>query len=173
MRKNRLQSSRYVLPATEKAWVPKWISDAMNQSTKYVHGGIKRHGIRAAQLVEDAGLTIILFATLIASGIEIHHMWVQKSVLLQDLLLMFIYVETVTMVKVYWQSGKLPVRMPLYIAIVAIARYMIIDVKDMEALRVVAVSSSILVIAAAVLLVRWGHLKLPYPQGRDYEHDIE
>lgn len=145
----------------------------MNQPSQIVHSGIRKQGIRIARLVEDAGLAIILFATLVASGIEIHHMWVQKNVMLQDLLLMFIYVETVTMVKVYWESGKLPVRMPLYIAIVAIARYLIIDVKDMEAVRVIAIATSILVIAFAVLAVRWGHVKLPYPTGRGDEADTE
>ncbi len=145
----------------------------MTDPTQHVHSDIRRHGIRVARLVEDAGLSIILLATLVAGGIEIHHMWVQRNVMLTDLLLMFIYVETVTMVKVYWESGKLPVRMPLYIAIVAIARYLIIDIKDMDALRVIAISSSILVIAIAVLIVRWGHVKLPYPSRRETERDSE
>ena len=145
----------------------------MNRTPENVHSGIRQHGIRVARLVEDAGLSIILLATLVAGGIEIRHMWVQQNVMLTDLLLMFIYVETVTMVKIYWESGKLPVRMPLYIAIVAIARYLIIDVKDMDALRVIAVASSILVIATAVLVVRWGHVKLPYPSGRESERDTE
>ena len=100
-------------------------------------------------------------------------MWVQQTVLLTDLLLMFIYVETITMVKVYWESGKLPVRMPLYIAIVAIARYLIIDVKDMEATRIIAIAASILVIAIAVLVVRYGHVKFPYPPSRDTESGAE
>ena len=145
----------------------------MTDPTQHVHTDIRRHGIRVARLVEDVGLSIILLATLVAGGIEIHHMWVQRNVMLTDLLLMFIYVETVTMVKVYWESGKLPVRMPLYIAIVAIARYLIIDIKDMEATRVIAIASSILLIAVAVLVVRWGHVKLPYPSGRAAERDTE
>ena len=145
----------------------------MADSTNMVHSGIRRQGIRVARLVEDAGLSIILLATIVAGGIEINHMWEQRTVLLTDLLLMFIYVETVTMVKVYWESGKLPVRMPLYIAIVAIARYLIIDIKDMEAMRVIAIASSILLIAVAVLIVRWGHVKLPYPSGRATERDTE
>ena len=145
----------------------------MSDPTQHVHSDIRRHGIRVARLVEDAGLSIILLATLVAGGIEIRHMWVQQNVMLTDLLLMFIYVETVTMVKVYWESGKLPVRMPLYIAIVAIARYLIIDVKDMEALRVIAVASSILVIAIAVLVVRYGHVKFPYPQSGDTERSTD
>ena len=145
----------------------------MSQSTKNVHSGVKQYGIHIARLVEDVGLSIILVATLFASGIEINHMWDQRNVMLEDLLLMFIYVETVTMVKVYWESGKLPVRMPLYIAIVAVARYLIIDIKDMESLRAIAVSSSILLIAIAVLLVRWGHVKLQYPKSGETERDIE
>jgi protein PsiE len=145
----------------------------MSDSREHFHTGIRRHGIRVARLVEDAGLSIILLATVVAGGIEIRHMWVQQTVLLTDLLLMFIYVETVTMVKIYWESGKLPVRMPLYIAIVAIARYLIIDVKDMEALRVIAIATSILVIALAVLVVRWGHVRLPYPSSRDVDRDPE
>lgn len=135
----------------------------MSDSSEHVHSDIRHYGIRVARLVEDAGLSIILLATLVAGGIEIRHMWVQQNVMLTDLLLMFIYVETVTMVKVYWESGKLPVRMPLYIAIVAIARYLIIDVKDMDATRIIAIAASILVIAIAVLVVRYGHVKFPYP----------
>jgi len=145
----------------------------MSDSSQHFHSDVRRHGIRVARLVEDAGLSIILLATAVAGGIEIRHMWVQQTVLLTDLLLMFIYVETVTMVKVYWESGKLPVRMPLYIAIVAIARYLIIDVKDMEALRILAIASSILLITVAVLVVRWGHVKFPYPPSRDADRDSE
>jgi protein PsiE len=145
----------------------------MSDSSEHVHSDIRRHGIRIARLVEDAGLSIILLATVVAGGIEIRHMWVQQTVLLTDLLLMFIYVETITMVKVYWESGKLPVRMPLYIAIVAIARYLIIDVKDMEATRIIAIAASILVIAIAVLVVRYGHVKFPYPPSRDTESGAE
>ena len=145
----------------------------MNRTSENFHSGVRQQGIRVARLVEDAGLTIILLATLVAGGIEIRHMWVQQNVMLTDLLLMFIYVETVTMVKVYWESGKLPVRMPLYIAIVAIARYLIIDVKDMDAPRIIAVAASILVIALAVLVVRWGHVKLPYPASSDTDRSTD
>ena len=139
----------------------------MSNSSEHFHSDVRRHGIRVARLVEDAGLSIILLATVVAGGIEIRHMWIQQTVLLTDLLLMFIYVETITMVKVYWESGKLPVRMPLYIAIVAIARYLIIDVKDMDAARIIAIAASILVIAVAVLVVRYGHVRFPYPPSRD------
>ena len=145
----------------------------MTDSVGQFHSGVRRYGIRAVRLVEDVGLSLILVSTVVAGSIEIHHMWQQRNVMLEDLLLMFIYVETVTMVKVYWESGKLPVRMPLYIAIVAVARYLIIDIKDMESLRTLAVSGSILLLAIAVLLVRWGHIKLRYPKNETEEPDSE
>lgn len=134
----------------------------MSEPPKNLHSYLRRHGTRVVHLLEDVGLSIVLVATVVATVIEVQAMWVRKEVLLTDLLLMFIYIEMVTMVKVYWESGKLPVRMPLYVAIVAMARYLIIEIKDMEQLRVLTVSASILVIALAVLVIRWGHLKLPY-----------
>ncbi|MBL36782.1 MAG: phosphate-starvation-inducible E [Xanthomonadales bacterium] len=86
-----------------------------------------------------------------------------RQVKLTDLLLLFIYLEVITMVNVYWQSGKLPVRMPLYIAMVALARYLILEAAHLGSAQVLAVSGGILILAIAVIVVRYGHLKMPYP----------
>ena len=145
----------------------------MTDATIQVHSGVRRQGIRIVRLAEDVGLSLILLSTLVAGSIEVHHMWVQRNVMLEDLLLMFIYVETMTMVKVYWESGKLPVRMPLYIAIVAVARYLIIDIKDMDSWRALAIGSAILLLAVSVTIVRWGHVKLQYPKNLPVENDSE
>ena len=145
----------------------------MVKTSTQMHSGVRRHGIRMVRLAEDVGLSLILLSTLVAGGIEVHHMWVQRNVMLEDLLLMFIYVETMTMVKIYWESGKLPVRMPLYIAIVAVARYLIIDIKDMENWRSLAVAGAILLLAISVTIVRWGHVKLQYPKYLPPERDTE
>ena len=86
-----------------------------------------------------------------------------RKVLLTDLLLLFIYLKVITMVNVYWQSGKLPVRMPLYIAMVALARYLILEASRLGNAQVLAVSGAILILAVAVIVVRYGHLKMPNP----------
>lgn len=83
-------------------------------------------------------------------------------VTLADLLLMFLYLEILTMVGLYFESGKLPVRFPLYIAMVAMARYVIVDIKEMDNLRLLGVSASIVLIAVAVLVIRYGHVRYPY-----------
>lgn len=122
-----------------------------------------RIGHIALIVVQDIGLFIIGISTIVAVGIEIAVMFEAKTVTLADLLLLFIYLEVLSMVSIYLESGKLPVRMPLYISIVALARYLILDMKDMETLRVLGVSGAALVLALTVLVIRFGHIRFPYP----------
>jgi len=115
-------------------------------------------------LAEHIGLMIISLATLVAFGVEIVAMIEQQSVRLADLLLLFIYLEVLAMVAVYLESGKLPVRMPLYIAMVALARYLILDMKNLDTLRVLGLSGAVLILAIAVLVIRYGHCKFSYEE---------
>lgn len=112
--------------------------------------------------IQDVGLMIIAIATVIAVGFEIGSMIEARVVTLADLLLLFIYLEVLAMVAMYLESGKLPVRMPLYIAIVALARYLILDMKNLDTMRMLAVAGTALIIAIAVLLIRFGHTWFPY-----------
>lgn len=123
---------------------------------------LKNKGYKAVVLVEDIGLVIIALSTVAAMGVEILSMIKAMSVTLSDLLLLFIYLEVFTMVGIYLKSGKLPVRMPLYISIVAIARYMILDMKNLDTLRILGLAGAVLIIAAAILAIRYGHSKFPY-----------
>ena len=125
---------------------------------------INKFGNRAIVLVENVGLIIIAIATVIAVGVEVSSMISAKTVTLADLLLLFIYLEVLAMVAMYLDSGKLPVRMPLYIAIVALARYLILDMKSMDNWRMLGVSGAILLIAIAILIHRYGHTKFPYKE---------
>lgn len=121
-----------------------------------------RAGQGALTIVEGVGLIVIGIATVIALGQEIMVMINQGKVTLADLLLMFIYLEVLTMVGLYLRSGQLPVRMPLYIGMVALARYLVLDMKEMDAWRMLAVAGAVLLLAAAVLLIRYGHVRFPY-----------
>ncbi len=122
-------------------------------------------GMRALRWIENLGLIVIAVATVIAGIQEIDMMLDRRSVTLADLLLLFIYLEVLTMVGLYLQSGQLPVRMPLYIGMVALARYLVLDIKEMDVWRMVGVSASVLVLALAVLVVRYGHTRFPYGRG--------
>ncbi|MBT2968727.1 MAG: phosphate-starvation-inducible E [gamma proteobacterium symbiont of Ctena orbiculata] len=126
---------------------------------------IKSQAKQLLEWIEDLGLVIITIATLFATGAEIMVMVRAQTVTLADLLLLFIYLEVFTMVKVYLDSGKLPVRIPLYIAIVALARYMILDMKAMDNWRMLAAAGASLVLAFTILAIRYGHTRFPY--GKD------
>jgi len=118
-------------------------------------------------LVQDIGLIIIAFATVIAIGIEVFTMIQARVVTLADLLLLFIYLEVLAMVAIYLKSGKLPIRIPLYIAIVALARYLILDMKDMNQWRMLAVAGAAFILALTVLAIRYGHVRFPYEKDAD------
>lgn len=125
----------------------------------------QRHGRRLLKLIEHGGLIIICIATLIAGTQEIMKMVAAGGVTLADLLMLFLYLEVIAMVAVYLDSGKLPVRMPLYIAMVALARYLALDIKGMDSTKIIIVAGAILVIAIAVLVIRYGQQRFPYPPG--------
>jgi len=125
---------------------------------------ISRIGHKAITWVEDIGLVIIAICTVIAIGIEISTMLEAKTVTLADLLLLFIYLEVLAMVAMYLDSGKLPVRMPLYIAIVALARYLILDMKSLDTWRMLGVAGAVLLVALAILVIRYGHTHFPYTE---------
>ena len=113
-------------------------------------------------LVEYLGLLVIAFATTVAMYHEVIIMLEAQRVQLADLLLMFLYLEVLAMIGQYFKSGHLPVRYPLYIAMVALARYMILDVKDMTEWRMLAVAAAVFLLTLAVLVIRYGHTRFPY-----------
>lgn len=125
-------------------------------------GAIQRIGKEVIRYVEDLGLLLIAVATVVAIGQEAVVMWEARRVELADLLLLFIYLEVLTMVAVYLESGKLPIRIPVYIAIVALARYLILDMKSMDWEKMLVVASATLVLALTVLAIRYGHVRFPY-----------
>jgi protein PsiE len=124
---------------------------------------------RSFSFIEKAGLLAILLATLFAGFSEVRQMVVAGHAGVSDLLLLFMYLELVSMVEVYWTAGKLPVRMPLYIAMVALARHMLVD-QQLPALDLLGTAVAILLLAVAVVVVRYGHLKLPYRDAIDSRH---
>lgn len=115
--------------------------------------------IHAAEFV---GLTVIALATIYAGAMEVMTMIQLREVTLGDLLLLFLYLEILAMVAIYLDSGKLPIRLPLYIAIVALARYLILDLKDLTEWQMLAIGGTITLITIATLILRYGHAKFPY-----------
>jgi protein PsiE len=128
---------------------------------------INNMGHVAITWISGIGLFVIAIATIFAMGYEIYTMIKAMRVTLADLLLLFIYLEVLAMISIYLKSGKLPVRMPLYIAIVALARYLVIDMKDIPTLRMLGISGAALIIGITILVIRYGHIRFPYGKEED------
>lgn len=123
---------------------------------------IKRMNQSALHFLEHLGLAVIAIATVVAAIGEVNIMLSAGTVTLPDLLLMFLYLEVLAMVAIYYEQGKLPIRFPLYIAMIALARYLIIDMKNIDETRMLVVAGAILILAIAVLAIRYGHARFPY-----------
>jgi protein PsiE len=143
-------------------------------------GGKNPLMLRAVRLVESLGLVLILLATLVAVGEEVwliltgagghgdpatHVGQTHRYITLADLLLFFIYLEVIAMVGIYFESHRLPVRFVLYIAMMALARHIILDMKHMEPWTLVGSAGAIVLVALAILVVRFGHTRYPYGEG--------
>jgi protein PsiE len=128
---------------------------------------MKKFGSKVIRVIEHFGLLLVLGAVLIAGTQEVATMWRSGRVALTDILLLFIYLEVVTMSSVYWRVGRLPVRIPLYIAMVSMSRHLTLDTNDGSPWTVFAESAAILILAVAVLAVRYGHVHMPYTDEGD------
>jgi len=117
--------------------------------------------------LELFGLIVILGATLVAGGQAIWEMILARRVDLADLLLLFLYLEVLAMIGAYLHTGRLPIRYPIYIGIIALARFLVLEVKDLDAWKMLAVGATMLILAVTVLALRYGHLKMPYPETDD------
>ena len=102
-------------------------------------------------------LTVILVSTVIAVGIEIKTMFINQSVTLADLLLMFLYLEVLAMVRVFWDEQSISITLPLLIAITALSRFIILQGKEMDPTGLVYEAVAILLIAGAIVVLRLRH----------------
>ena len=82
---------------------------------------------------------------------------------LDDILLLFIYLELGTIVGIYFKTDRLPVLFLLYVAITALTRFLAVDVKMLSIPMVIAVTGSILVLTLATLVVQIGASRFATP----------
>jgi len=133
--------------------------------------GFSRPFLKIFYILEAVLLVAITLATLFAMVEEFMHVFAEKRVLLTDILLMFIYLEVLAMVQQFVVNGKIPVRYPIYIAMMAIARYITLGMKELDAVLVVWLAVAAFILAAATLLIRVGHHYWPYVDRRTQEPD--
>ena len=114
--------------------------------------------------IEKAILFSILICTLIAIVFELLHMIDEQFVELADLLLLFIYVEVIGMVRVYYVSNRVQMTYPLFIAITALSRLIILqNKKDLNPEALIYEAGAIVLIAIAVIILRFRYIEALRP----------
>ena len=112
------------------------------------------------ELLEKIVLSVLIVCTIIAIGMEVQGMIAAYRVTLADILLLFIYIEIIGMIKEYWISKVIRMSYPLFIAMTALARMIIMQRKDVDPSAYVYESVAILVIAIAIVVLRVRHMEI-------------
>ena len=112
------------------------------------------------ELLEKIVLSVLIVCTIIAIGMEIQGMIANYKVTLADILLLFIYIEIIGMIKEYWVSKMIRMSYPLFIAMTALARMIIMQRKDDDPSAYVYESVAILILAIAIVVLRVRHMEI-------------
>ena len=98
-------------------------------------------------------LAIIGIATCIASALYIFDMFLAQKITLADLFMLFIYAEIIGMVGAFYSTNRIPVTLPIIIAITALCRLIVMQSKEMDALVVLGEAGAILVLSIAAIIM--------------------
>ena len=119
---------------------------------------MEKYNLQAANIIkfiEKSLLALIALLTIIAVTQEILNIVDNARVELADLLLLFIYTEVLGMIGIFYISNRIPITLPLFIAMTAISRLIILQGKGMEPITLLYEAGAILIIAIACLVVRY------------------
>ena len=106
------------------------------------------------EISEKGLLAVIGGLTMIAAGLDIYQMvWINMKIELADLFLLFIYAEIVGMVGVFYTSNRIPVTLPIIIAITALCRLIVLNSKDADPLILMAEAGAILLLSVAAYVM--------------------
>ena len=111
-------------------------------------------------MMEKTLLVIIAFLTTYAVVFEILSVVSTRAVTLTDLLLLFIYAEVLGMVAAFYKFRKIPITVPIFIAITALCRLIILQGKGINTIDLLYESGAILLLALSALVIRWNLINL-------------
>ena len=106
-------------------------------------------------LAEKLLLAAIALLAIVATGQEILTIIENRNIQLADLLLLFIYTEVLGMIGIFFVSKRIPITLPIFIAITAITRLIILQGKDMDMISLLFESGAIFILSLAILAVRF------------------
>ena len=104
-------------------------------------------------IAERGILWLIAVATIFATVVEIVRIIEVQTVNLSDLFLLFIYAEVLGMVASFYANNRIPVTLPLIIAMTALTRMIILQSKDLNAINIIYEATGILILAIAAYIM--------------------
>ncbi len=121
---------------------------------------LSRHEERAARafkVAERVLLVVITIMTLVATGAELWAVYERGRVFLADILLMFLYLEVLAMIAVFYTGRGASFVFPIFIAITALARLIVLQGKDMAPENVVFEAGAVLLLSCAAFVIGRAH----------------
>ena len=106
-------------------------------------------------VTEKLMLGFIGILTTVAAGMDVYEMFLARRIELADLFLLFIYTEIVGMVGAYFANNRIPVSLPIIIAITALCRLIVLHSKDADPWVLIAEAAAILILAGAAYLMSY------------------
>jgi protein PsiE len=105
------------------------------------------------EVTEKLFLVMIALCTVVAMLQEVALLIQHRKVELKDLLLMFIYAEVLGMLGAFYSSHRIPITIPLFIAMTALSRLIILQGKEANPDILIYESGAILLIAVACWII--------------------
>ena len=102
---------------------------------------------------EKALLAVIGFLTMFAAAMDVYHMVVNLKVELGDLFLLFIYAEIIGMVGAFYISNRIPVTLPIIIAMTALCRLIVLHSKEADPWMLIAEAGAIVLLGGAAYIM--------------------
>jgi protein PsiE len=106
-------------------------------------------------VTEKLMLAVIGSLTVVAAGVDIYEMFLLRKIELADLFMLFIYTEIIGMVGAFFTNHRIPVSLPIIIAITALCRLIVLHSKEADPLVLMAEAGAILVLSAAAYIMSY------------------
>ncbi len=110
---------------------------------------------RVISFIEKAILILIVLLTVGAVFIELRVVWEKGTIQIADILLLFLYTEVISMVGLFYRSQTIPVMYPLFIAITALSRLIVLQSKEMAPETILFEAAAILILGGAAVALRY------------------
>ena len=100
-------------------------------------------------------LAVIGILTMFAAGMDVYHMVLNLKVELGDLFLLFIYAEIIGMVGAFYISNRIPVTLPIIIAMTALCRLIVLHSKEADPWMLIAEAGAIVLLGGAAYIMSY------------------